>query len=128
MNPYLFAYGFLKTKYHGSKTTNTPDFRARLIGKGYYTGRIYRVASYPGVIFDLDNTYEVVGEIFELKNPQEDFKTLDEYEHASPLITNNPDYQRVIRKIKHGNQTIECWVYEYLLPVSPESEITTGEF
>lgn len=128
MNPYLFAYGFLKSRFHGNQSTQTPNFEAKLLGAGLYRGKIYRVASYPGVVYLPNDHYHVRGEIFELNNPEASLRLLDQYEHAHPFIINNPDYKRVLRPILFNQKTIECWVYEYLLDIDPKTEIESGEF
>jgi len=125
---YLFAYGFLKTEFHGNLKTKTPAIDGHLFGEGFYTGRIYQVDAYPGVIYDPSLSPHVKGEIFLLNNPDRTLSILDKYEHAKPLITSDPDYERVLRPIHTASGIIECWVYEYLLPIDPGTELLKGEF
>lgn len=128
MTPHLFAYGFLKMKYHGNKQTRTPDFEHRYICEGTITGEIYNVETYPGVIFDQSSKSIVYGEVFELIDPEISFGILDEYEHAKPLIQFDPDYERRLRPVQTDQGIIECWVYEYLKPIDPARIIKSGVF
>lgn len=128
MTPYLFAYGFLKRKYHGNQKTQTPDFKHQFITSGTLNGHIYKVDVYPGVIVDLHSNDVVHGEIFELLNPEEDLRMLDRYENAKPLVHLNPDYERRIRTIHTDNGELDCWVYEYLKPINPATKLESGEF
>ncbi|RED97962.1 gamma-glutamylcyclotransferase (GGCT)/AIG2-like uncharacterized protein YtfP [Marinoscillum furvescens DSM 4134] len=127
-DPYLFAYGFLMSVFHGNEQTQTPPLDARLLGLGTYDGLLYRVASYPGVIYRPEGDKQVYGEVFWLNHPNRTLPILDEYEHASPLITNAPEYARRLRPIRLEGKTIQCWVYEYLGTVQPDSEIKSGKF
>lgn len=128
MSSFLFAYGFLKTRFHGSPKTETPDINGELVAEGHYPGRIYRVNVFPGVIFDPDSGATVKGEVFKLHTPEETLHLLDKYENAKPLVELDPDYERRLRPVTTSQGVFECWVYEYIRPVSPATEITTGEF
>lgn len=128
MSVYLFAYGFLKRAYHGDRKTQTPPMDVEFVSVGLYQGRIYRVERYPGVIYDELEDYTVKGEVFKMRNPDQLLPILDRYEHASPLIVTEPEYQRVLRKIKTPNALVDCWVYEYLKAVKDPMLIENGEF
>ena len=128
MSPYLFAYGFLKTKYHGNEKTRTPPFEHRYVSSGTLPGEIYRVDVFPGVIYEVNSKELVHGEIFELLAPEESFRILDRYENALPLVQLDPDYERRLRPIKTDQGILECWVYEYLKPVNPATKINSGSF
>ena len=102
-------------------------FESEFISEGYYPGRIYRVDIYPGVVFDPDNPTRVKGEVHLLSTPDKTLQELDRYENAKPLVALNPDYERVLRPIETFNGTIECWVYEYIKPVNPATELQEGD-
>lgn len=128
MNPYLFAYGFLKRMYHGSQETKTPPMEVTFFSTGLYQGQIYRIDHYPGVVYDPGAPFRVKGEIFKMVNPEALLPTLDTYERSLPLITENPEYQRVLRPIQTEQGIMECWVYEYLLLSDKHPVIASGEF
>lgn len=129
MSEYLFAYGFLKRQFHGNEKTQTPAMDVEFISEGYYHGRIYRVDTFPGVIYEPESQFKKVkGEIFKMAKPLAQLHALDRYENALPLVHLNPDYERRIRPIETPNGIVECWVYEYLKPVNPATEIEFGEF
>lgn len=129
MNEYLFAYGFLKRQFHGSAKTQTPAMDVEYVCDGYFPGRIYRVDVFPGVVWEPENHFKKVkGEVFKINNPEKQLHALDKYENAKPLVQLNPDYERRLRPIETPDGAIECWVYEYLKPVNPATEIEFGEF
>lgn len=128
MPEYLFAYGFLKTRFHGNEKTQTPEIPGTLLSEGTYPGRIYKVNVYPGVIFDPGSGQKVKGEVFELSTPDETLRILDLYENALPLVQLDPDYERRLRPIEIPTGVVQCWVYEYLRPVNPATEIASGDF
>lgn len=128
MSNYLFAYGFLKTVYHGNVETKTPPMDVEFVSSGLYQGQIYRLGRYPGVVFDEKAPYRVKGEIFKMRDAQKLLPILDEYEIAAPLITEDPEYQRVLRPIKTESGFMECWVYEYLKVNDQHPIIESGEF
>ncbi|MFT4834953.1 MAG: gamma-glutamylcyclotransferase (GGCT)/AIG2-like uncharacterized protein YtfP [Marinoscillum sp.] len=127
-SPLLFAYGFLKRKFHGSDITQTPIFKSKFFTEGTLSGHLYQVDSYPGVVYDDLTNHQVKGEVFLLEDVEETLLLLDQYEHALPLITDNPEYARRLRPINVDNGIIHCWVYEYIWPVDPHTEIISGEF
>lgn len=128
MITYLFAYGFLKTRFHGSRKTETPEIKAELITNGFYPGKMFRVNVYPGVVYDPECGQKVKGEIFKLENAEEMLHVLDRYENALPLVLLDPDYERRMRTIETPSGPLDCWVYEYLKAVNPATEIKSGEF
>ena len=127
LSSYLFAYGFLKRKFHGNVKTQTPDFEHRFVSEGTLTGHIYRVDVFPGVIYDDQIENLVHGEVFELMDPDHALRILDRYENAKPLVHLDPDYERRLRPIKTDQGILNCWVYEYLKPVNPATIIESGE-
>lgn len=128
VTPYLFAYGFLKRKYHGNLKTQTPNFGHRFVSSGTLSGYIYKVDVYPGVIYSESSDSQVHGEVFELISPEIALKILDRYENARPLVHLNPDYERHLRPIRTDQGIIECWVYEYIKIVNPATRIESGTF
>lgn len=128
MSNYLFAYGFLKRRFHGNTTTKTPPMDVRFVCEGTYPGKIYRVAAYPGVSHDPSGEHWVKGEVFEINDPDQLIPVLDEFENAHPLVTENPTYARVLRTIQTPVGALDCWVYEYLLPMEERTRIESGEF
>ncbi|MFY0606957.1 MAG: gamma-glutamylcyclotransferase [Cyclobacteriaceae bacterium] len=128
MTQYLFAYGFLKSQFHGSEKTETPEMLVDLVSPGTLKGKIYRVNIYPGVIYDPNCDQEIKGEVFKMQDPETLLHTLDMYENALPLVQLNPDYERRIRPVETPQGILECWVYEYIKPVNPATEIKSGEF
>ncbi len=128
MTQYLFAYGFLKSQFHGNDKTETPEMLVDLVATGKLKGKIFRVNIYPGVIYDASSDQKIMGEVFKMKDPETLLRTLDRYENALPLVQLNPDYERRIRPVETPDGILECWVYEYIKPINPATEIISGEF
>ncbi len=127
-SPLLFAYGFLKRKFHGSDITQTPPFKSKFFAEGTLSGRLYQVNSYPGLVYDELTEHQVKGEVFLLEDVEKTLLLLDQYEHALPLIKEQPEYERRLRPINVDNGILHCWVYEYILPVHPNTGIISGQF
>ena len=128
MSDLLFAYGFLKQKFHGSLATRTPKMDVTFVAEGRYQGHLYKVDHYPGVIFDGTAPFAILGEVLRMNDPETLLPVLDRYEHSLPLITEDPEYERVLRPVETDQGVLQCWVYEYLGSVRKEQKIDSGKF
>ncbi|GGM73806.1 hypothetical protein GCM10010967_01790 [Dyadobacter beijingensis] len=107
----LFTYGTLMQAFD-----NPFARRLRLssdyIGKGYFSGKLFRVEWYPGALYEPDAPTRVHGEIYQLKT-LEILKELDEYEdvledEAASL------YVRKVIPVRDSREVVrDCWVYLY---------------
>lgn len=128
MSNLLFAYGFLKREFQGNQMTQTPPFLFHYIGDGYFPGRMYLVEDFPGAIYLPEWTGQVHGEILKLENAEKALSILDEYEHAAPLIQEDPWYSRQLRSVTTATGVVKCWVYEYRHHTDGLQEIKDGKF
>jgi gamma-glutamylcyclotransferase (GGCT)/AIG2-like uncharacterized protein YtfP len=121
----LFVYGWLK-KDHRTTFPELASVSMQFVSKAYLKGTLLRVSNYPGVLLD-PQEYKVVGELYEVAAHQ--WQILDEFEHAWPLVTQNPEYRRVKAHatLEDGNQR-ECFVYEYLGNYHSDQIIENGVF
>ncbi len=87
-------------------------------------GELYLIDWYPGLVLNENNT--VIGEVYQLNDPEKAFTYLDEYEGADD--SNNPEYERVLVSVKMVDEMIQCWTYIYLHPVDKSSLIPNGDF
>lgn len=129
MTEYLFTYGYLKREHRNNPDYNVPNMPITWIGNGKYSGRIYRVANYPGVLFDPKNQKKVSGDVYQIKRNPFFLKKMDEYELSKPLFKRGfNQYQRRKRIIAIDRKDIICWVYEYVRPVKTFSLIKSGKY
>lgn len=128
MTEYLFAYGLLKKEYASDPKYNVPTMAVKYLGSGRLSGRLYQVAHYPGFVFDENSEIGVKGDIYEVDPGSDFFYQMDQYECALPLFVGEHEYVRRKRQVKLNHDFLECWVYEYDLPVTDLPEITTGNF
>ncbi|MFY0600756.1 MAG: gamma-glutamylcyclotransferase [Cyclobacteriaceae bacterium] len=129
MTQFLFAYGFLKKSLRCNPELKAPDIPGKWIGTGCYSGKMYMVDSYPGVKYSNIGSDFVIGEVLLLKKNPFFLKEMDEYEMSKPLYKKWPyEYVRKKREVIINNRMVNCWVYEYALPVKTFSRILSGNF
>lgn len=126
INDLLFVYGtlLLSDNEHAVYLRNNSSFHQQ----GKFDGRLFDVGSYPAVISSNDHSYQITGSIYQLNNPEQTLKLLDEYEG----ITDNDDeidwYSRKLVLVKTENDSVNCWIYLYNLPVDSLAEIKSGDY
>lgn len=97
------------------------------IGKGYFSGKLFRVEWYPGALYEPDAPTRVHGEIYQLHS-LEILKELDKYED---VLENEAAslYVRKVVPVRDGQEVVrDCWVYLYNKPVSDLPLILDGYF
>lgn len=87
-------------------------------------GELFLIDWYPGLVLHESDT--VIGEVYQLNDPEKAFIYLDEYEGADDA--KNPEYERVLVSVKVDNEMIQCWTYIYSHPVDKSSLIPNGDF
>ncbi len=120
MNRYLFVYGTLR-KNAASPLKSFLMRHSTYIDTGKIEGKLYRISWYPGAI-EAKGHY-VLGDVFELHNPNTCLRKLDVYEDVPSLYIRKetPVY------LSDGRM-ITAWVYFYNQPVIGYQEITSGDF
>jgi gamma-glutamylcyclotransferase (GGCT)/AIG2-like uncharacterized protein YtfP len=108
METYLFAYGMFRDVARDLLGDLKKCERTTVNGKMYWVNSFY-----PGVILGGDDL--VHGDIYLIDSNRLD--ALDEFEgeeyHRKKIIT------------KSGK---ECWIYEYILPITGFKQITSGDW
>ncbi len=116
----LFVYGTLKTGC-SNKYADLLHASADFMGRATLTGRLYRIAEYPGAVLSEDPTERVHGEVFELHDPGTLLEELDAYEGST--------YQRVWCAIEmEGGEQATAWVYAYSESIDGKERIDSGIF
>lgn len=128
MQHYLFVYGTLR------QNANHPMHQllaqhSRFIGKARYQGRLYQVDYYPGAVPSHNSTDQVMGELYQLLQPDLLLPELDNYEECSPQFTPPHEYRRELQNIRLDNgNTVIAWVYVYNRNTDGLTLIQTGDF
>jgi len=126
---YLFVYGTLKQGY-SHPMSNFLNHHSEFLGCGYFQGKLYMVAHYPGAVLSDNPEDKVHGHVFMLKSDSEDaFRVLDDYEGIDPSSTEQDFYKRVVLKVyMDALGSIDAWVYIYNLPTDDLVLIPSGRF
>ncbi len=111
---YLFVYGTLKPK---SGLLEKLGLNYKIVGQGFVEGIEIKDTDYPALVPSLKNDKQLIlGEIIELKEPEDSFKKLDEYEEFNPKDKQNSLYIRKKTKVKFKNgKSTACWIYWFNL-------------
>jgi len=125
--PLLFVYGTLRAGTGHSKQmllTRGADY----LGRARFSGRLHRVAHYPGLIESDEPMEFVVGDVFRLRDPATLLRELDAYEGCNPDDPAAP-YVRVRREVRlEAGGTASAWLYLYNRPVDALERIESGDF
>lgn len=129
MSRLLFVYGTLLSSVdHPMARRLRRD--ADLLGPATFTGRLYRVAWYPGLVDGHDS--EIVhGELHRLHNPDRAFVWLDEFEgvtRGTSSVTEPDRYERVERPVRTARGSDVAWVYLYRGEVSHLVRVNEGRW
>ena len=123
---FLFVYGTLM-KSVKSRMSVYLDQNSEFIGEGYFTGRLFDLGQYPGLIKDDQSPYQVLGHIFAIHNPAI-LKDLDIYEGNPTGFSEENEYVRRPIEVVCLGQTISCWAYFYNRSVQGLIEIYSGNY
>jgi gamma-glutamylcyclotransferase (GGCT)/AIG2-like uncharacterized protein YtfP len=123
----LFVYGTLKSDASNVNAQYLHQ-HARLLGEATWEGSLYLVRNYPGAVRSQLQGDLVLGELWELSNPEELLASLDEYEECSPTSPLPHEYERSIESILFRGEFVKAWVYIYQLDIAPLQKISTGNF
>lgn len=125
---FLFVYGTLRRGYDHPMQTLL-DTNATRHARGWYTGRLYRVSHYPGVVASEDPAERVVGDIYRLDAPDALLARLDDYEECAPHHPEPREYERVLQTVTtDAGERLTAWIYLFRHPVEGLERIVSGDF
>lgn len=108
MSDLIFVYGTLLSAVPSAASKWLRE-HAKLISEVTFPGVLYDLGSYPGFVSKLERSNLVIGEIYQLYEPVEAFRYLDQYEgleEQEPLYRReelaHPDHGRVWTYIYQG--------------------------
>ncbi|MEM7510136.1 MAG: gamma-glutamylcyclotransferase family protein [Bacteroidota bacterium] len=125
-NDLIFVYGTLR-KGFAHPMADMLASRARYMGEGITSGRLFDLGPYPAAIFSEESTYIVKGDVYKIKSPQHLLPLLDDYEGYGEDDLENSLYKRVLIKVFCKEDELEVWGYTYL-PTPPTGLIPSGDY
>jgi gamma-glutamylcyclotransferase (GGCT)/AIG2-like uncharacterized protein YtfP len=111
MSEHLFVYGTLRKGYE-LKLMNNVSHLIRYVGQGKVNADLYDLGRYPGAIRSSKGP-EVIGDIFELSDPEKVLRSLDRYEGIGTGRAATEFVRRRSRVRLRSGKTITAWVYWY---------------
>jgi gamma-glutamylcyclotransferase (GGCT)/AIG2-like uncharacterized protein YtfP len=146
-SPLLFVYGSLRRQFEGHALLER--LGARYIGRASVPGRLFDLGRFPGAIktnvvhepgqrlnsSQVNATPEpaeqprVLGEIFQLRNPQRALSLLDQYEglRPSPLVRSLYARELVEATLEDGERVV-TWIYWLNRLPKGMRRITSGDY
>ena len=103
MEQYLFVYGTLRRP---ARNRYAREFHrgSTFIGPAKVQAKVYPNGAYTAMVCSRKPGDWVQGQVFRLRNPEEQLPSLDQYE--------GPDYRRVlIRVFTKSGRTLRSWAY-----------------
>jgi gamma-glutamylcyclotransferase (GGCT)/AIG2-like uncharacterized protein YtfP len=113
MKEYMFVYGTLRKGYD-LKLVGKVNHLIRYVGQGKVNADLYDLGRYPGAIRNSRGP-EVIGDVFELSDPEHVLRVLDRYEGIRPDEAASEFVRRKSRVRLRSGKTITAWVYWYNL-------------
>ncbi|MGD9810467.1 MAG: gamma-glutamylcyclotransferase [Sphingobium sp.] len=122
----LFVYGTLR---RGCDTAHAHGLEEACdwAGPARVQGRLYRIAWYPGFVFDPLAGW-VTGDLLRMRDPAAVLAGLDLYEETGPGVAEPQEYRREIIEVERQGSPVEAWVYLYNRPVEGASLIASGDW
>lgn len=106
----LFVYGTLMQGYTNPYAQQLHR-ESRFVGCGHMPGQLFRVSWFPGAVPDPTALTLIHGEVYQLHNPTETLRVLDEYEDTA--ADGSGIYIRKALPVLMGEQVLICWIYTY---------------
>ena len=128
MSDYLFVYGTLRQNanhpMHQQLATH-----AKFVAMARYQARLYQLSYYPGAVPSSNTADQVVGELYQLLQPEQLLPLLDNYEECGQGFAQPQEYRRELQQVMLENGTrVNAWVYIYNRDTSGLTLITSGDF
>lgn len=125
----IFVYGSLR---RAGVRHDLLAQHCQFLGLARIPGRLYWVASYPGLIDASAEQDWVIGEVYKMHDPELTLRLLDEYEECSEAFALPHEYVRELKQVQliepEGDGELMAWVYRYCWPVTAQQRIHSGDF
>ena len=128
MAEFLFVYGTLRQNanhpMHQQLATH-----ARFVAMAYYQARLYQVSYYPGAVPSSLASDQVIGELYQLLQPEQLLPLLDNYEECGEGFAQPQEYRRELQQVTlEDGASVSAWVYIYNRDTSALQQIQSGDF
>ncbi|HSG51383.1 MAG TPA: gamma-glutamylcyclotransferase family protein [Rheinheimera sp.] len=128
MQSFLFVYGTLR------RCANHPmhqllEQTSRFIGMAHFQGKLYQVTHYPAVVASANPDEQVLGEVYQLLQPEQTLPQLDKYEECGADFPEPQEYRRELQPVRLENgDSLTAWVYLYNRDTRMLTPIPSGDF
>ena len=128
MPDYLFVYGTLR------RGANHPMHQllmqnSRFIGMAHFQGKLYQVTHYPAVVASTHPDEQVLGEVYQLLQPEQMLPELDRYEECGADFPAPQEYRREMQQVVLENgDSLTAWVYLYNRSTVGLEQLLSGDF
>ncbi|WP_445766002.1 gamma-glutamylcyclotransferase family protein [Rheinheimera sp.] len=128
MAEFLFVYGTLRQNanhpMHQQLATH-----ARFVAMACLQARLYQVSYYPGAVPSSFACDQVIGELYQLLQPEQLLPLLDNYEECGPGFAQPQEYRRELQQVAlEDGASVSAWVYIYNRDTSALTQIPSGDF
>ena len=128
MSQFLFVYGTLRQNAKHPMHQQLAMY-ARFVAMARYQARLYQVSYYPGAVPSSDVADQVIGELYQLMQPEVLLPLLDNYEECGPGFAEPQEYRRELQQVTlEDGASVSAWVYIYNRDTSGLKLITSGDF
>lgn len=125
---YLVVYGTLRPHFDNQYAHYLRQ-HSRYVGDCFFSGLLYDLGSYPGVIYQEGSDAHVQGSLYDISLDQKRILTyLDAYEGIEEDETQPTEYRRTVIPVTHQDDSIDCWVYLYNWSVLGKRVIPSGDY
>ncbi|MBU1307953.1 MAG: gamma-glutamylcyclotransferase [Gammaproteobacteria bacterium] len=128
MAEYLFVYGTLR------QGANHPMHQqliahARFVAKARYQALLYQVSYYPAAEPSDKASAQVIGELYQLLQPELLLPLLDQYEECGEGFPQPQEYRRELQQVTlDSGASVNAWVYIYNRSTAGLRLIASGDF
>ena len=128
MPDYLFVYGTLRQSANHPMHQRLMQ-KGRFIGMAHFQGKLYQVTHYPAVVASANPDEQVLGEVYQLLQPEQTLPQLDKYEECGADFPEPQEYRRELQPVRLENgDSLTAWVYLYNRDTRMLTPIQTGDF
>lgn len=127
-NSYLFVYGTLR-KGLLSPMSALLAREAAFVTVGYLQAKLFNVGCYPGAILSAAPAERVKGDVYRLRQPDDIFALLDDYEECTIRHKQPHEYKRELVDIVRPDESrLSVWAYLYKRPTQNLPRIASGDY
>jgi gamma-glutamylcyclotransferase (GGCT)/AIG2-like uncharacterized protein YtfP len=126
MTGLLFVYGTLLEP--DNSFANYLHQNSTYVSAGKIKGALYDIGEYPGAVITGNHDGYVYGHLLQLHQPEQNLKTIDDYEGFGPEQEQPNLYLREILSVEVETGIVNAWVYLYNLPINGLPQITDGNY